>query len=181
MCVRKPIVVTCSSSDKTVRIWNYLEKTLELCKKYAETPLSVCLHPSGLHLLVGFSDKLRYVCWRVDATVDGTVLYCACVHPSSVRSNVTEHKHRLMNVLIMDDLRTYKELPVKNCGEVRSFSFFLVGRCPLRVAYFPTISSLLSPISSPLSSPLLSSLLSPLPSPLSLLIGDRPSLSGPSH
>lgn len=40
-------------------MWNYEEKRLELCKAFPEDVLSVALHPSGLHLTLGFSDKLR--------------------------------------------------------------------------------------------------------------------------
>lgn len=58
VCVRKPLVVTCGT-DNTVRIWNYLERTLEVCAHYAEEPFSVAFHPSGFHIVVGFADKLR--------------------------------------------------------------------------------------------------------------------------
>jgi WD40 repeat protein len=58
ICVRKPIIVTCGA-DKTVRVWNYMTKSVELAVPFSETPYSVALHPSGLHLLVGFADKLR--------------------------------------------------------------------------------------------------------------------------
>ena len=58
MCLRKPIVVTCGA-DKTVRIWNYAEKTCELVRHFAEEPVSVAMHPSGFALVVGFSEKLR--------------------------------------------------------------------------------------------------------------------------
>ena len=58
VCVRKPIVVTCGT-DKTIRVWNYITKTLELKAEFAEVPLCIALHPSGLHVLVGFTDKLR--------------------------------------------------------------------------------------------------------------------------
>ena len=57
-CVKKPLVATCSS-DKTVRIWNYLDMSCELAKEFPEEALSVSFHPSGLHVLVGFTDKLR--------------------------------------------------------------------------------------------------------------------------
>jgi len=57
-CVRKPLVATCGT-DRTIRIWNYLDKNLVLMKSFAEIPVSLAFHPSGLHLLVGFSDKLR--------------------------------------------------------------------------------------------------------------------------
>eukprot|EP00744_Colponema_vietnamica_P001225 GILI01002055.1.p1 GENE.GILI01002055.1~~GILI01002055.1.p1 ORF type:complete len:1251 (-),score=376.19 GILI01002055.1:222-3974(-) len=82
VCTRKPLLVTCGL-DKTVIVWNYLEKTTELIKQFNEEAFSVAFHPSGFHILVGFSDKLR-----------------------------------LMNVL-MDDIRPYKEFPIKACREVR--------------------------------------------------------------
>lgn len=58
LCIRKPLLVTCSA-DKTIRIWNYLTGTCELSKVFGEEPQSISLHPSGLYLLAGFSDKLR--------------------------------------------------------------------------------------------------------------------------
>ena len=59
VCVRKPLVVTCGM-DKSVRIWNYVEHTLEQMKYFTEEPYSVAIHPSGLNILVGFNDKLRF-------------------------------------------------------------------------------------------------------------------------
>ncbi|CAE8610875.1 unnamed protein product [Polarella glacialis] len=82
VCTRKPLVVTCGA-DKSVRVWNYVEKTCELCKFFNEEAYSVAFHPSGFHLIIGFSDKLR-----------------------------------LMN-LLMEDMRTYKDIPIKACREVR--------------------------------------------------------------
>merc|ERR1719247_510441 len=82
VCIRKPWVVTCGM-DKTVRVWNYLEKTCELSRSFNEEAYSVAFHPSGFHLIVGFSDKLR-----------------------------------LMN-LLMEDMRPFKDLPIKACREVR--------------------------------------------------------------
>lgn len=57
-CVRKPLICTVGA-DKTVRIWDYNKGVCRLMKQFNEEPLSVSFHPSGLHLLVGFSDKLR--------------------------------------------------------------------------------------------------------------------------
>ncbi|KAG7387905.1 Cilia- and flagella-associated protein 57 [Phytophthora pseudosyringae] len=80
VCVRKPLLVTCGL-DRTVRVWNYVDRTCEVAKRFNEEAFSVACHPSGLHLLVGFADKLR-----------------------------------LLNIL-MDDIRSFKELPVKACRE----------------------------------------------------------------
>ncbi|KAF7208966.1 cilia- and flagella-associated protein 57 isoform X1 [Nothobranchius furzeri] len=57
-CILKPLVATCSL-DRSVRIWNYETKELELYREFQEEAYSVALHPTGLFVLVGFSDKLR--------------------------------------------------------------------------------------------------------------------------
>ena len=59
-CIRKPLVATCGK-DKSVRIWNYLDHTIELCKHFTVDCHSVTLHPSGLHLIVGFQNKLSFM------------------------------------------------------------------------------------------------------------------------
>lgn len=84
VCMRKPLVATCST-DRSIRVWNYENCNLELYKEFAEEAYSIALHPSGLYVCVGFSDKLR-----------------------------------LMNLLI-DDIRTFKEFPIRGCKEC-SFS-----------------------------------------------------------
>ncbi|KAF7643851.1 hypothetical protein LDENG_00232050 [Lucifuga dentata] len=65
VCIRKPLIAT-SSLDHSVRIWNYQTKMLELCKEFQEEAHSVALHPSGLFILVGFSDKLRLMNLLID-------------------------------------------------------------------------------------------------------------------
>jgi cilia- and flagella-associated protein 57 len=60
ICIRKPLVVTCGV-DKSVRIWNYLEKSLEICEFFPEEAYSVAFHPSGFHLIVGFADKVKLI------------------------------------------------------------------------------------------------------------------------
>jgi WD40 repeat protein len=64
-CIRKPLIATCSS-DKSVRVWNYLENSSELIKYFPEEAFSVAIHPSGLYILVGFSDKLRLMNLLID-------------------------------------------------------------------------------------------------------------------
>uniref|UniRef100_H3GFR1 Uncharacterized protein n=1 Tax=Phytophthora ramorum TaxID=164328 RepID=H3GFR1_PHYRM len=57
-CIRKPLVVTCAL-DRSVRVWNYLDKSTDILKFFREDALTVAFHPSGLHVVVGFADKLR--------------------------------------------------------------------------------------------------------------------------
>eukprot|EP00656_Telonema_subtile_P012646 TRINITY_DN1637_c0_g1_i2.p1 TRINITY_DN1637_c0_g1~~TRINITY_DN1637_c0_g1_i2.p1 ORF type:complete len:1081 (+),score=255.42 TRINITY_DN1637_c0_g1_i2:111-3353(+) len=65
VCSGKPLIAT-SSTDRTVRLWDYLERTLVLCKEFSEDSLSVAIHPSSYFLLVGFSDKLRLLSVLMD-------------------------------------------------------------------------------------------------------------------
>jgi len=58
VAVRKPLIATVGV-DNTVRVWNFIDRTLEICKVYPDGPCSVSLHPSGLQILLGFSDRLR--------------------------------------------------------------------------------------------------------------------------
>ncbi|KAL3977716.1 pleckstrin-like domain containing family A member 3 [Sarotherodon galilaeus] len=65
ICIRKPLIATCSL-DRSVRIWNYETKVLELYKEFQEEAYSVALHPTGLFILVGFSDRLRLMNLLID-------------------------------------------------------------------------------------------------------------------
>lgn len=50
--------MTCSK-DKTVNIWDYGSRTLEITQSFPEECLAVAFHPSGLHLLVASNDKIQ--------------------------------------------------------------------------------------------------------------------------
>ncbi|XP_013398082.1 cilia- and flagella-associated protein 57 [Lingula anatina] len=65
VCIRKALVATCGV-DRSVRIWNFENCNLELYKEFAEEAYSIALHPSGLYVLVGFSDKLRLMNLLID-------------------------------------------------------------------------------------------------------------------
>ncbi|CAI9739315.1 ciliaflagella57-likeassociated and flagella-associated 57-like [Octopus vulgaris] len=65
ICARKPIVVT-SSLDRSIRIWNFETCSQELFKEFSEEICSVALHPSGLYILVGFTDKLKLMNILID-------------------------------------------------------------------------------------------------------------------
>ena len=60
VCIKKNLVATCSI-DKTVRIWSYTAQSfkLDICETFTEEALSVAFHPSGYHIVVCFTDKIR--------------------------------------------------------------------------------------------------------------------------
>ncbi|KNE58616.1 hypothetical protein AMAG_18279 [Allomyces macrogynus ATCC 38327] len=58
VCIRKPLIATCGA-DLSVRIWNFLENSMEVAKFFKSEPHSIAFHPSGLFLLVGFSDGIK--------------------------------------------------------------------------------------------------------------------------
>ncbi|KAI8618896.1 WD40-repeat-containing domain protein [Chytriomyces sp. MP71] len=64
-CARKPLIATCGT-DKSIRIWNYIENTIEVIKFFDDEPLSIALHPSGLYVLVGFADCLKLMNVLID-------------------------------------------------------------------------------------------------------------------
>ena len=57
VCIRKQLIVTCSK-DRTVKIWNYVTKTLELSHLLTEDCYAVAFHPSGFHIVVATGDKI---------------------------------------------------------------------------------------------------------------------------
>ena len=57
-CAWKPIILT-AGADKTVRIWNYRENTLDLRVKFPREALAASLHPSGTQCLLAFIDTLK--------------------------------------------------------------------------------------------------------------------------
>lgn len=42
-----------------MRIWNSLDRTLEVYERYNEEATAVAIHPSGFHLVVGFISSLK--------------------------------------------------------------------------------------------------------------------------
>ena len=58
VCVRKALLATCSW-DKSVKVWNYLEHTLECSKEFDESATALAFHPSGLLLVVAFEESIR--------------------------------------------------------------------------------------------------------------------------
>ena len=60
------LVATCGL-DKCVRIWNYETREIELCETFDEEALSIAFDPFGLHVVVGFTDRLRLMSLLMDS------------------------------------------------------------------------------------------------------------------
>lgn len=48
------------SMDKSLRLWNFQDKSAELIRFFEEAPLAVSIHPFGLYLLLAFGEKVKY-------------------------------------------------------------------------------------------------------------------------
>eukprot|EP01062_Namystynia_karyoxenos_P059978 TRINITY_DN513_c0_g3_i1.p1 TRINITY_DN513_c0_g3~~TRINITY_DN513_c0_g3_i1.p1 ORF type:complete len:1398 (+),score=599.25 TRINITY_DN513_c0_g3_i1:85-4194(+) len=57
VCIQKSIIVT-TSMDRTIRVWNFLKKRLEIRKECEEEALTVSVHPTGTRILVGFKPRM---------------------------------------------------------------------------------------------------------------------------
>jgi len=56
----KQLVATCSS-DRSVRVWNYVHYHLEAWATYEDEPLKVAFHPTGLNLAILFKGSIKLV------------------------------------------------------------------------------------------------------------------------
>ena len=67
ICIRKPLIASCST-DKSVRLWNYNDRTCELTKWFADEIFSIAIHPTGLLVsMCACAHACVCVCVRVRA------------------------------------------------------------------------------------------------------------------
>ena len=84
----KPIVVTCGK-DKTVRIWNTNERKLELMKEVDDEPVCLSVHPSGMYISVGFSNRITIYSVLIDnLETTGTI---ACRNCTAIKYSKGGH------------------------------------------------------------------------------------------
>lgn len=57
-CVQRPLVAT-AGRDGSVFLWNSITNVVEMRKQFHEEIVSMAMHPSGLHMIIGFTDSLR--------------------------------------------------------------------------------------------------------------------------
>ncbi|KAI6655110.1 WD repeat-containing protein 65-like [Oopsacas minuta] len=124
VCLRKPLVATCSM-DKTIRIWNFETNALELQKEFQEEAYSVALHPSGLFLLAGFSEKLRLMNILLDDIrvfkefVIRGCRECAFAHGGHMFAAVNNNLIQIFSSYSFENIQDLKG----HNGKVRSLAF----------------------------------------------------------
>ena len=57
-CISKPLLATCGE-DKSIRVWNYFDNTLEAVRYFDEPPTCISFHPNGLYLAAVFPSGLK--------------------------------------------------------------------------------------------------------------------------
>ena len=88
ICKRKNLVATCGK-DKTVRVWNYADMSLEAMKEFEEPAYALAFHPSGYQLIVSFVNKIKLL-------------------------NIILNDQNKFN-----DIVCYKDISVKKCDEIK--------------------------------------------------------------
>lgn len=58
-CINITLFRLLSAKDHTIRIWNYETAKVELVRKYQSEVSALALHPTGMFVAVGFSDKMH--------------------------------------------------------------------------------------------------------------------------
>ncbi|CAM9359992.1 unnamed protein product, partial [Chrysoparadoxa australica] len=124
VCAGKPLAVTVGE-DKTLRLWNYAEKNVELIKEFQDTPVAVALHPSGLYVLVSFLNQVGLYSILIK-DVKELKLYkvsnCSCVRFSNggqyfvISSNSQVQVHAFFTCHMVANLKGHQ-------GRIRSMLF----------------------------------------------------------
>ena len=57
IAINKPYIISCSK-DRSLKVWDYKNRCLALNKTFEEEMYSVAYHPSGMHCIVSFEEKI---------------------------------------------------------------------------------------------------------------------------
>lgn len=61
--MRQPLIATCSL-DRSVHLWNYVDRSCELTKTFSEEAYSIAIHPTGLQVCCTLNQEPCTEPWR---------------------------------------------------------------------------------------------------------------------
>ncbi|XP_025202982.1 cilia- and flagella-associated protein 57-like [Melanaphis sacchari] len=97
----KPIFMTCGKVDRTVKLWDYMRRTLLLSQCYDEDVHDVSLHPTGSYAVVAFQDRVVF-----NVIYDSVALKPRREFPADnchlVRFSLSGHMFAVINNLVID-------------------------------------------------------------------------------
>lgn len=64
-CLTKPLLAS-SGADRSIRLWNYTENSLEVINYFEEPANCIAIHPNGLYILAGFPSAVRLMAILLD-------------------------------------------------------------------------------------------------------------------
>lgn len=119
-CTKKPIVATCGL-DRSVRIFDYSTHKLEFSASFSKEPHAVALHPSGDHLIIAFSDKLR-VLKNLVCACEVPIARCSDVHFSDDGATFAAAHGNLITMVDFESCRILSHLR-GHAAQVRFISY----------------------------------------------------------
>lgn len=67
-CINKPYLISCSK-DKSVKVWDFLNRVQVLSKTFDENLYSITYHPSGMHALLSADSKIHHLVIHYDSII----------------------------------------------------------------------------------------------------------------
>ena len=125
ICLKKKWIAT-ASTDRTVRIWdnNVTPPDLLVCEVYQDEAYSVAFHPSGFHLIVGFTDRIR----MLNVMKDDLKEYSS-INIKSCREIKFSHGGHMFAIAHLNQINVYKFYTGENTPDLCYKGHFSTVRC----------------------------------------------------
>jgi WD40 repeat protein len=141
LALQRPIIVTCSQVDKTIRVWNYLTGHCEYCKIILTEKdneereidfLSVAIHPNGYYLAVSDTEMIRFfhLCYKELRFYNNDIINndnpksnCYLLKFSFGGHILAAVSHKALYIIRSYTRETIKAFDIPHSGQVKSIFF----------------------------------------------------------